>query len=510
MSLEFKVESDDGATSVTSNDIAQAFQQKGYQQATLSPDGQTLHLVDGSGGSAEVNIPEFVGGKGKVLSMGPVEGLVDYDMLDSGLRSSVSALGSHNDLKQLYLQGQLRDKGIKDAKVVGSGDDFYFFNPQTGKYSALTNRPGFDWSDVSGFVPKAAETTLGIGGSIAGGLGLGAIGAATGTGLLPGAGTLAGGIAGSSLGSAIGGATGRQMFDSAATMINPDLAPFMNSEEFLAGRNREALFDAAGGALGGAGAALLPKLMNTGIASTAISKAGAGVEKTGDVIGRGAAYLGSEEALPRIFRGVSEGFVPITGQAQIPALAARAGELIPAGLRGLNKAANWGYEKLATEGAEETATQATLGRLADWTARKGLVRESVPEWGEQFAAYARGKAAPTAGVREAGIKDALVNMTQDTRLGGIAPGIGDALQLASKAGRTVEGFNAAAVKAPIKATEFIAKEAALAGNIAKNVGRAAAPLENQALLRQGGNWASEESQGIWDRARGKRRSQPGN
>lgn len=506
MTLEFKVESQDGATSLTSNDIAQAFQAQGFQQATLSPDGQTIHLVDASGGTAELNVPEFVGGKSKVLSMTPVEGLVDTSMVDPGLRASIGALGNHNDLKQLYLQGQLREKGFKDAKVVGSGDDFYFFNPETGKYSALTNKPGFDFSDAAGFIPKAAETVLGIGGSIAGGLGLGAIGAATGTGLLPGAGTVAGGIAGGSLGSAIGGATGRQMFDSAAQLLNPDLMPYMNSEEFMSGRNREAVFDAAGGALGGVGSAFLPKLMSKGVASTALSKAGGAVEKTGDIIGKGAAYLGSEEALPRIARGISEGFVPITGQAQIPALIARSGELIPAGLKGLNKAASWAYGRLgnAANLAEETAGQQTAKNLAEWSALKGLVREKTPEWGAKFASYVKGADAPTAGVREAGIKDALSNLTANTRLSNIAPGVGDALELASKAGRTVEGFNAAAVKAPIKALEYGAKEAALAGNVAKNLGRAAAPLENQALLRQGGNWASEESQGAWDRMLGRK------
>ena len=503
MTLEFKVESPDGATSVTSQDVASAFQARGYQQATLSPDGQTLHLVDASGGTAEVNIPEFVGAKAKVQAIAPIQGLIDQSMVDAGLRANVSALGNHDDLKRMYLQGQLRDKGIKDANVIGSGSDFYFFNPETGKYHALTNKAGADLSDLAGLGVGAAEKVLGIGGSIAGGLAGTATGAAAGS-ALPVAGTALGAILGGAAGSAGGGSAGRALFDKIAGEVSPGLAPYIYSEEVQGDRLREAAFDALGGGLGAGLGAIAPKLMSRGLASTAVSKAGGAVEKVGDVIGKGAGYLASEETIPKLARAAAEGFVPVTGQLQLPALAARAGELIPLGLKGLNKAANYGYGKVESEGLKQS-----LDKLAQWSALKGLAREEAPEWGARMAAKLQGAAAPTAGVREAGIKDALVNLTQKTPFQKITPGLGDALTLASKGGRAVEAFNAAAVKAPIKATELVAKEAALLGNIAKNAGRAAAPLENQALLRQGGSWASEETDGIWDKmTRRPRRQQP--
>lgn len=504
MSLEYTIEGADGVETMTANDLAQAFQAQGYQQAQLSQDGQTLTLVDPQGGSAEVNIPEYLGSKGKVTSIKPAGGAVAYDFVNDGARRGIAALGNHEDLKKLYLKAHLRDQGVGDLNVVGSGDDFYFFDPKTGRYNALTNKPGLDMTDVNEFGVDAAENVLGIGGAIAGGIGGGGLG----TGVLGPAGTIIGGAAGS----ALGGSVGRGVFDTGAMALDKNLRSLIGSEEFQTGRAKQAAFDALGGGVGEGLSVLAPRLMASGIASGAAKKVGGGLEAAGDIVGSGARYLNSEAMIPRIARGVAENFVPVTGQLQIPAMLARAGELVPMGLKAANKQANKAYTRaIDAQGvlpgfAEETAGMRTLDKIANYTAEKGLAREAVPTWSEKMAAKMTRQPAPIQGVKEGGVRDTIRNVTQGTRFEKSGKSAAELAHHASNAGKIVDKINSSVVKAPLRALDLAGREAGYVGNAIKQGATLTAPLENRTLLRQAFPWASEESQDLWRKSTRKPRT----
>lgn len=514
MSVEYTIEGADGPETMTANDLAQAFAAQGYQNPSLSQDGQTLTLVDPQGGQADVNIAEYLASKGKVTGMKPADGMVNYDLVDNGARRGIAALGNHEDLKKLYLQAHLRDQGMGDAKVVGSGDDYYFFDPKSGKYHALTNKPGLDLTDANEFGVDALENTLGIGGSLAGGISGGALGSAAGP-----LGTIAGGAAGS----AAGGSLGRGLFDAGAAVLDPNLRKLIGSEEFQTGRAKQAGFDALGGGLAGGVGAIAPKLLSSGIASGAAKGAGSTAEGVGGVVAGGAKYLNSDAMIPKLVRAGAENFVPGTGQLQIPALLARSGELVPGGMKAGNRAANALYRNsfpaseegfakaaqsfgdagfsspLVRAGETLTPYQETLAKVAEGTASRGFSVAPRASRADKLAAFmARDKAA-TQVLRESGVRDSINTLARGGRVEGAAKGVAEAAELASKGGRAIDAINAGAVKGTIGAVGGVGRGVQAAGRGLKNAGTVAAPLENRTLINQALPWASEESQSLWQK-----------
>ena len=512
MSLEFTVEGPDGVETMGANDLAQAFQSQGYQSVSLAQDGQTMTVTDPQGGSAEINISEYLASKGKVTGMRPDSAMVNYDMVDNGARRGIAALGNHEDLKKLYLQAHLRDNDMGDAKVVGSGDDFYFFDPKSGKYHALTNKPGLDMADANEFGVDALENALGIGGSLAGGIGGGAAGSAVGP-----LGTIVGGAAGS----AAGGAVGRGMFDMGAAALDPNLRKLIGSEEFQTGRVKQAGWDAVGGGLAGGLGAIAPKLLNTGIASSAAKGAGSAAEGVGGAVAGGAKYLNSDALIPKLVRAGAENFVPGTGQLQIPALLARSGELVPGGLKAGNRAANALYRK-SFKGSEEgfakasqsfgdagfasplvraddvlTPWQEKLASFAEGTASRGFSTAPRASRADKLAAALSGQKPATNVLRESGVRDSINTLARGGRVEGAAKGVAEAAELASKGGRAVEAVNAGVIKGTIGTVGAAGRGLQATGRGLKNVGTIAAPLENRALIGQAVPWASEESLGAW-------------
>lgn len=514
--LEFKIETPEGdLDSVTSNDVAQSFAQKGFQNVSISPDGRMISLTDANGVPGKIDVQKFVAGNAKIAGIIPTN--VNYESIDTGLRASIGALGNHDDLKRRYLEGQLREKGLDDAEVIGSGDNFFYFDPKTGTYNALTNRPGVDITDIGGLT-SLASPAAGLVGSALGGI-AGATATAAPVLPIPGA-NIAAGVAGGALGGAAGGWAARGLVDSAAKMLNPALKPYLESEEIAAERGTEAAIDALGGGIGGFLTKIpwTKKALETGLASTTAAKTGDVAKGAGYLIQKPAQYLQSDALPANIARGVMENFVPVTGQMQLPALAMRSPELLRplsrklgeraaakeaeltakmfadeparrgAAIAFAQKPSAIGEDLIAKLMAEEAAVKSQISREAAKATRykaAPFVLEGEESLARQFAKGLRGQDKASVGIREATPGETLSRMTKGTRLEKFGQGMAEPVDFSVRTGRAIDKINETAVRGALKGTELIGRGLYTGGKTAGELGRAISPLENRLLMQQG-------------------------
>lgn len=511
MSVDYTVGDGEGGDKISATDVANTLTKAGYQNVTLAPDGQSIVLTDPSGEHGTLDIPSYLEQTmgGKVSSIMPSEGSVNYDNVDAALRAKMSVLPNDNNLRSIYLKGALQDKGIKDAKIVGSGDDFHYFNPETGKYYALTNKPGFDFSDAAGFVPKAASFVAGTGGSIAGALGGGSLGAAAGP---------VGAIAGGAAGAGLGGTAGRGLVQAIGGAFDPRLREALLSEENLKDAAVQGGTDALFGGL--TSAPVLQGLMKTGIGSNITKLGGRAVEGVGSAVKGVGDYLQGAGLLPTGIRELAKNAVPITGQLELPALAARVGELVPKArafgskasgsiarsadeeiIKNLAKhnASEIGLEAMTQGNRQALKTSSFFGRLSDKLNAAGFVpeaEETLAQRGARAINNLGGAAekAPVQGVRPANVKETVQNLATQFAPGlkGSASSLGGALETANTLGKGVQSVNETVVKGGLKATSALGGTIKNTGKFVKDTGTLLEPLENRLWLQQGLQYGSEE------------------
>jgi len=494
MSMEITIQpsGSDQTFSISPEELAESFNQQGYQ-SSLTPDRGQIRLVDSSGETGSVDIAKYLEGRGdKIISMTPQS--ANYDSVKPEWRAAIEKLGDPR-LQKAYLQSALEIEGVKDVQIMGQGSDYYFYDPRSGRYNALTNKPGFDFSDAAGFVPQAAEFAGGLLGSVGGGV----VGAGAGAGV---AGPL-GSIGGGAFGSMLGGSAGRGITDQVQSWFQPELRPFLESEEFQSKRDQEGLIDAFGGGFAGG----LPALFNrSGIASTVAKNAGGFTEKAGKVVGDAGAYLSSEATPAKMARGIAENFVPVTGQFQLPAMVARAGELIPGavkkyGERGMAKTVAPTIDELVNMAPDlkNTARKSLYGQ-AKWD--KIMASRFVPEAEEsaaqKFANSLAGKPGAVKGVRPATGGETVANLSRGSKYENIGKSAGNLLDVASQSGRAVDKVNEKAVLAATRSAQGLGRGVQGVGKIAKDAGTALAPVENRMFL-QGGLQSDDFNQFMRDR-----------
>lgn len=259
------------------NDLRQV----GYQPLGVSADGMTITL-QGDAGPYEVSTPEVLQKMGwQVKSYQPQD--VDHEHVSPELRFIIESPGLRDDdhAKEAVIKSRLQRMGVKEPQVVGSGSDWYVFNPTTSQYIALTNKPGFDLGD------------LGEVGARAGGI----LGSGTGAVLGSGAGLL--GTAG---GAVAGGQLGNRLTDAAAASMEPSYLDAVKGRglgENLKTLGGEVGADALAGLggfglskLGGAGASVL----RNGLLSRVAKGVGGASELGGKAIQGAADFLGSGNA----------------------------------------------------------------------------------------------------------------------------------------------------------------------------------------------------------------------
>jgi len=366
MSVEYKVTTADGSTaSIPSAKVVNDLRAIGVD-ATLTPDARNVnYVIDGQ--AMTMPVTELI-----ASTVGPVAGIAftpdgtDFSGVDSSLRLGIENF-PNDRLRQKYLELTLESRGIENPVIYGQGSDWALFDPQTGKYKALTNKPGVDMSDIGMIGAEGAR----IAGSILGG----AAGATAGAGAGP-----VGLLAGGALGSGVGGQVGRGLVDAYLAATEPgyrELVSNLGSEELkdiALQRSGQFGMDVAGGTLAG-GLGLVPQL-SKGLVTRAGSALSGGLEKAG-AITRSAA---GAAARSDIAKALGPELVAGAGPVQLGALLAQAPA---AGARRIPTAGAWianklGRPDLAEELAGIGAQQAARGpssgldrMIRNWQTRIG-------------------------------------------------------------------------------------------------------------------------------------------
>lgn len=123
---------------------------------------------------------EFIGGDpGDQTSWQPVSNQVgfsgpqggppgaNYNSIDPEMRAIVAKLPDDR-MRQQALEQVLRNRGIPDPHVQGSGRDWYMADPQTGALNALTNTPEWDRYDALEGVMELPRVVAGAAGAAVG------------------------------------------------------------------------------------------------------------------------------------------------------------------------------------------------------------------------------------------------------------------------------------------------------------------------------------------------------
>lgn len=503
MPLNYKIEGADGnEMSMAADQVVNDYQNAGYQNVSLSQDGQTFTATDPKTGQPmDANLSDLIAAQyGKVKSSVPQN--VDYNGVNKSWRAAIEALPNDASVRKAYLQTKMDGLGFKDRKIIGDGEDFYSFNPETGKYSALTNSPGLDMSDVAGFLPSAARMVGAIGGGALGGTAAAAAGS-----VVPVAGTVAGGIAGAATGAAAGGALADEGMRKVAGFFDSDFKNTMNnmSEEQQSGNRREqagrALLD--GGTGGFSRIPGVAKALNK-MAPTSWFARGAG--KAADVGGRIAGGAGKFVAENDLARGVATTMTPGLGQAQQAGLIMRAGELPGLINKGVQKVAQRFAPK---SGVAEAAGEFMKPRAVPYTGVDKFASKATKFM--QGGAEEAGQAIVPA---KAGVKDTITNMFSKTGsklderafansgnvtgyqdiLENLGKNAGGGLQNMSTVGKGIEKGADNIMKYTAKGVQKSGEGVAKAGRGLNKLGRVAQPFEGRVILNRGVPQMAEEAQ----------------
>lgn len=443
----------------------------GMSPAGLSPDAKLVSFND-KHGQYQAPIEQVLGHLGwQVTDKNILD--ADYDHVSPSLRYAIEQPMLANDeaAKKRYLEGYLMKQGIQHPMVEGSGSDWHVFDPAHGKYFALTNAPGMDWSDL-GMIGAKAPGVLGSAAGMTFGAGGGPAAPATMM-----AGAAAGGMAGDAASTALG------MF------LDPDFAQAVQSRsgvDMLKDVGGSAATNALAG-LGGYGLGKLGQAAGFG-GYAPLSSAAKGVGATAEAAGNLADKVGGWAATSPNVRDAAMGFAGVPGMGGEGFGAEMAGD-VPGGLA---KAVDW-MRQVPTRAADATAKAATgIGEhpLMNQYSDEGAA--SLRELGRKQATRAAGLS-EEANARLPLYKKGLSGERQGRR---IAEGLGGGPKMADFAGnlgQTAENIGRVgkAVQAPARAAWQVGTRGLQgAGKVAEHGG---------AALRSAGTMASPYEAGLTSR-----------
>lgn len=511
--LQYQIENQEGVKdTLGANDIIQQLASSGQNVVGMSADGSTIKMNDGQG-EFDVKVEDVLKHHGwNVAGMMPQD--ASYDHVNPEWRAAISMLPA-DDHKRAYIEGQMKRSGLDNVNIVGSGRDWFAFDPQQNRYIALTNSPEWDKSDAGEFlteVPRAVGATLG-----------GAAGAVAGGGITPMA------IATGAGGAALGGGAADAITRMIAAEYDPVLKQVMIERfgDIAKDVGVKSAFDAAGGALL-PGAGVIGKgaynAMKTGPISTMAKGLGSLAEGSGRVMAKGAGLL------DRPFgREVASTMIPVAGDAvsagmlaQMPGMAARgaargigslgetqmlknAAPELAQGMRLTSQQlmrpvrGSSNFTGQLTKGAEEAAgflsgvpkpppgklpgtTEDIFGNLGEMIggARGPDYRKAL--YGQYKTHRAGGALAEEAAMRA---RDT-VPLSENAILGrDIGRKIGRGFQTVENLGKDIEKIGTGATSAVLKGARLSGNTMNKAGVGARLTGTLAQPIENKTAMRYG-------------------------
>lgn len=255
--------------------------------AGISQDGSRLHLQnevagppDKSGAqpsqTREMHIQTAAKALGlDIKSVTPPSPDTDPENVSKYLSGVIPTMAT-DDEKHNFIRNHLKSEGFDDPHVVGSGSNWYNYEPDLGKWYQVTKAP--DLHDGSGWLNAAlsAPQMLGSGLVGAGGAGLGMSAGSAGGPL----GSVAGAVAGGAAGGAVGSAAGQGLTKSALALYDPDYRKALNGAEEANQIGGNSLKDAAVMGVGGPlGEALAPVAKGAGRLISGLGSLTSGVGK---------------------------------------------------------------------------------------------------------------------------------------------------------------------------------------------------------------------------------------
>lgn len=452
MTVKFDVQGPGGQEQDVELDaVIGMLQQDGEQVTNVSPDGMTLQIA-GKAGPVSVPVAQVLQNYGLTAS-NAIPTNPDYSQVSREHRNAIVNIPDE-DLKKVYLQSALQKSGIKNPQILGSGRDFFYFDPTYGKYIALTNNPDWDESDKEELYASGPR----IAGSIVGG----ALGAAAGP-------------MGIAAGSALGGFLGNTGSQAINAYFNPEsrnvMAENMGTMAKQAGVN--AVIDA--------GAGLIPAKVPA-MFSGAARGAGRVMQGAGKVIG-GAAKLADNP----VGHNIASSVIPVAAETTTAGLL---GQLPGQAVRGITKGMGWLGER---EGLKQ-AFPGMASRLRGLS--ESLLTTPLPaksNIAEEVAAKLGGKAVEGVPVgaterilRGAGEKIARrVAPNRVEQFGELGGKLGRAIQSVEDASRGLEAAGNVAGAGLIKGIRSTGYVTGKTGQAVKAAGTAFAPLENRLIGRYG-------------------------
>ena len=146
--MQYTIAGAEGSTSQhTEHDLMGMANQAGFKVSGVTPDG--LNFTTPSGSQPISSVLKNNGAN--VVGMKPLN--PNYTKTDPSMAFGVQEINSP-DLKKAFLQHSLNDP---QAQVIGSGDDWYSFDPQAKQWTALTKAPGVHMSDLARYAPAAGQ-----------------------------------------------------------------------------------------------------------------------------------------------------------------------------------------------------------------------------------------------------------------------------------------------------------------------------------------------------------------
>ena len=339
----------------------------GEKPVGFSKDGSAVLLQDDQG-IFEVPVADFWRDQGyNVKAVKPLDPV--YDHVDTGLRAKMESLPD-DGMKRFYLERELQNRGIKDAKVMGNGSDWFVADPQSGKWIALTNKPGLDWSDA-GQALNVGVSTLG---SVAG----------------AGAGTFLGGPLGTVAGGALGSVLSRGVLDSAYRFLDDSYADTQN--EYAGELAKDYGKDAALSAVAGLIPAIKPIAKASGFFGRAAKEAGK--------FGQGLGGLARNETVANL----GAPFLPVVGPIS------NIGTFASLPKRGVE-----GLTALARKASTSPTMESIIGKDAQAALRSklsGIVGDTSEEILSSMGAPNLGKATEQLGKAGIGVEQGVVKGVQ--------------------------------------------------------------------------------------------------
>jgi hypothetical protein len=343
--------------SIDTDALARGMAQSGYQVVGKSPDGQELTIQDEKG-QFKMHVHDVLHNMGyQVKGSMPKPDSTDYGGINLEHRMAVTELPD-DDAKKAYIEAKVKRQGVDNPMVIGQGRDWFYFDPDQGKYVALTHSPHWDMKSLGADMGEALPIAAHAVGAVGGGIAAGAAGLTGGPMAIPAA----------MAGAAGGGALAEGGIRAYLAGIDPEYRNTLSLGEQLKEIGLSAAPDAAlagGGGLlvkgagklfGSAGKAGVQSLLK-GPVSSAAQATGEGLAGVGDIAGT----VGKGVANSELAQQGLASMLPGTSTAQ---LAGMAGKLPEQVITAVPRVGKWLSKTNAAKSALGEEGAANLGAKA--------------------------------------------------------------------------------------------------------------------------------------------------